>query len=128
MSVGQQPTAESSESAPPCPGKRVRELLHEAASTVQPETVLAIAYDVAAEQLESADPDVTEVDLRCSAGKLLAKVYQSGQQPQFVHPDNLIELACPDCKAQFRKQGRSVARVLHRYNILGELIETLVKE
>jgi len=68
------------------------------------------------------------IELRCDAGKLLAKVLRSGEQPQFVKPDNLIELACPDCKTRRRHAGQRVQRVLHRYSILGELIETLVVE
>lgn len=60
----------------------------------------------------------------CSAGRLLAKLKLSGQKPSFVHPDNLIELECPDCKVRMRKSGRPVRRVLHRYDFLGRLVET----
>jgi hypothetical protein len=43
-----------------------------------------------------------------------------------VHPDNLIELECPDCKVRKRRAGQPVRRVLHRYDFLGRLVETLV--
>jgi hypothetical protein len=77
---------------------------------------------------------MTEVELRCAvgslhgdcdAGNLLAKLQLDGERPSFVHPDNLIELACPYCKTGLRKAGHPVARVLHRYDFLGTLIETL---
>lgn len=67
-------------------------------------------------------------DGTCRPGKLLLKLRQAGGQPQYVHPDNLIELPCDDCRKRLRKSGREVRRVLHRYNFIGELIETLVRE
>lgn len=60
----------------------------------------------------------------CPAGKLLAKLKLSGGQPSFVHPDNLIELECADCIKRLRREGRAVRRVLHRYDFLGQLVET----
>jgi len=71
-----------------------------------------------------------EVDLRCpeSAARLLAKIQLRGEQPSWVQPENLIELSCDHCKHARRREGRPVVRVLHRYNILGELVETLVVE
>jgi hypothetical protein len=82
-------------------------------------------------------PDMSEpaeVDLRCPVhapcdpGKLLARLRLAGGQPSFVKPDNLIELDCPACKTARRRQGRPVRRVLHRYDLLGEMIETLIEE
>lgn len=75
-----------------------------------------------------AEPVAEVIELRCDAGKLLANVLRSGERPQYVHPDNLIELSCDGCRARRRREGRRVARVLHRFNILGELIETLIIE
>lgn len=71
-----------------------------------------------------------EVELRCpeTAGKLLAKIQRAGEQPSYVHPDNLIELNCDSCRASRRRSGQQVARVLHRYDILGCLVSTLVVE
>jgi hypothetical protein len=84
-------------------------------------------------------PDVGEpaaVDLHCpdgkygtadGCGKKLGSVYFTGDA-SYVHPDNLVELACQDCKVRMRREGRAVARVLHRFNLAGELVETLVVE
>jgi hypothetical protein len=47
----------------------------------------------------------------------------AGEQPQYVE-GNLMEFACDDCKKQLRRSGDNVFRVLHRYNFLGELVET----
>lgn len=67
-------------------------------------------------------------DGTCHPGRLLLKLYQNGDRPNYVHPDNLIELPCADCVRALRRTGREVRRVLHRYDFLGELIETLVVE
>lgn len=79
---------------------------------------------------------VAEVEVRCPVGeelpngfcrpgRLLLKLRIAGELPSFVHPDNLIELACEDCRYRLRRAGVRVNRVLHRYNMLGELVETL---
>lgn len=62
----------------------------------------------------------------CRAGNLLGKVLVSGGRPSYVHPDNLIELPCDRCRSRERKRDRSVRRVLHRFDLSGELVETLV--
>lgn len=82
--------------------------------------------------------DLAEVEVRCPVGqwrggqckpgRLLTKLYLSGGQPSFVHPDNLIELACPDCKYRARKAGHPVAQVLHRFDLAGNLVGTLTQE
>jgi hypothetical protein len=74
-----------------------------------------------------AEPE--EIELRCDAGKLLAVVLRNGEEPSFVRPDNLIELPCLWCrdveKRRARHHGDAMPRrVLHRFNILGELVET----
>ena len=84
-------------------------------------------------------PDADVVDIRCplgprrgdgtcSPGRLLAKIRQAGEQPSFVQPNNLMELACEDCTRTLRKSGRNVARVLHRYDFSGTLVESLIVE
>lgn len=67
-----------------------------------------------------------EVEIRCPTGpqRLFFKLLQSGEQPKIVS-GNLIELACSDCARLIRKSGRPVYRVLHRYDLTGELIETV---
>jgi hypothetical protein len=75
-------------------------------------------------------PPLERIELRCPVGprKLFAMMQRAGQRPSYIHPDNLIEFSCYDCKRSYRSQGRSVRRVLHRYDLSGELIETLLVE
>lgn len=65
------------------------------------------------------------VEVRCPVGpqRLLSKLRLSGEKPTYVE-GNLIEFACDDCKRNLRRRGQTVSRVLHRYNFLGELVET----
>jgi len=83
--------------------------------------------------------DQTEVEVRCPVpwvggsgrcrpGRLLFKLRLSGAVPSFVHPDNLIELQCEDCVYRLRRKGHQVKRVLHRYDLAGNLIETLTDD
>lgn len=62
---------------------------------------------------------MTAVDLRCdrNPSRLLAKV----KSPQIVD-GNLIEVACRDCRDAYP----GAKRVLHRFDVLGELIENEV--
>jgi hypothetical protein len=62
------------------------------------------------------------VDLRCpeSMGKLL------GRTQPVLHTEGMVELACGNCARAFRKGGMTVARVVHRYNLLGELLATQI--
>lgn len=69
------------------------------------------------------------MELRCPVGPrhLFARMIQRGERPVYVHPDNLIEFSCYHCRHDLeRRQGRRVRRVLHRYDIAGTLVETLV--
>jgi hypothetical protein len=70
---------------------------------------------------------VREVELRCPTGprKLFAKLRMSGDNAS-ITSDNLIELSCQDCRRRLRNEGQEVSLVLHRFNIAGELIETVV--
>ena len=67
-----------------------------------------------------------EVELRCPTGprKLFAKLRLQGVQPS-VTSDNLVELSCQDCRRRLRSEGNDVAFVLHRFDIIGQLIETV---
>jgi hypothetical protein len=47
----------------------------------------------------------------------------AGEHPKIVE-GNLVELSCDDCKKTMRQQGKPVLRVLHRFNLLGELVES----
>lgn len=68
------------------------------------------------------------VEIRCPVGprRLLSKLLVAGEKPHVVE-GNLIEFACDDCKRTLRQQGRIVIRVLHRYDLAGELVETVVQ-
>lgn len=69
---------------------------------------------------------MAEVELRCPVGprKLFAKLMVRGEQPT-VNSDNLLELSCQDCRKRLRQSGdEDVSFVLHRYDIIGQLVET----
>lgn len=90
---------------------------------------MTIAQDVEPRTVEVRCPVPREwPDGRCDPGHLFFRMRLAGEQPQFVHPDNLIELACYDCKKRLAKSGIVVKRVLHRYDMLGQLVETLTQE
>lgn len=66
------------------------------------------------------------VDLRCPDGaqKLLARIRQAKGSAR-VTDENLLELACRDCRQRVaHKTGVKPALVVHRFNILGELVES----
>lgn len=66
--------------------------------------------------------DVTEI--RCPVGFRKLFLRLQGQPITYVE-GVLMELACSDCAREARRQDRSVKRVLHRYNILGQHVETI---
>ena len=68
------------------------------------------------------------VELRCPVGprRLLSKLLIFGACPIIV-PGNLVELACEDCKKTLRRQGQTLVRVLHRFDLAGDLVETYVE-
>jgi len=61
------------------------------------------------------------VELRCEANprRMFARLLIE-KKPSIV-PGNLLEFACRDCERT--AVGK---RVLHRFNVLGELVETLI--
>lgn len=65
------------------------------------------------------------IDIRCPRHpvRLLLRV----GRPMKVDGANLIEVACRDCRKDARDAGADVRLVLHRYNVLGELVETVVE-
>lgn len=62
----------------------------------------------------------TTVDVRCPVNprRLFMRLHRD-PDVRIDPGTNLIEVACRDCG-----RNRGVERVLHRYNILGELVET----
>jgi hypothetical protein len=69
----------------------------------------------------------TAVELRCNANpsRLLGKIKDPDSGVEIVE-GNLIEIACEWCKQSERMKGVRCRRVLHRYNVAGELVETEV--
>lgn len=69
----------------------------------------------------------TAIELRCPVGpkRLLAILRKSGE-PLRVVAGNLIEFACHDCKRDLRRRGESPDLVLHRFDVAGVLVETVV--
>lgn len=67
------------------------------------------------------------VEVRCPVGprRLLSKLLLAGGTPQVVS-GNLIEFSCSDCTKQARVKNPAVFRVLHRYDLTGELVESVV--
>ena len=69
------------------------------------------------------------IEIRCPVGprRLFTKLVQSGEVATITN-DNLIEFACTDCRKALKRTGRDVHRVLHRYNLAGELVTSLFTE
>lgn len=87
----------------------------------------------------SAVAESVEIEVRCPVpqrlpdghsrpGKLLFKLRVAGGLPSFVQPDNLIELPCEECRHQLRRRGTRVTRVLHRFDLAGNLVATLTDD
>lgn len=70
----------------------------------------------------------TVLELRCPTGpkRLLSKLLVAGGQPRVV-PGNLVELSCDDCKRTLRRTDPRVVRVLHRFDMTGALVESVVE-
>ncbi len=69
------------------------------------------------------------VDVRCPVGpqRLFTKLKLGQESGGYVHPENLIEFTCGDCRRRIsREQGRKV-RVLHRFDFAGDLVSTQVE-
>lgn len=66
-----------------------------------------------------------QTELRCPVGprRLLAIYRSAGRRPTYT--DGQIEFACTDCARSLRRSGQDVARVLHRFNVLGECVQTI---
>ena len=68
------------------------------------------------------------IDIRCPVDprRLFMKIQvEEGQKPVLTS-SNLLEVSCTDCTKLLRKKDSSVVRVLHRFDILGSLVESEV--
>ena len=65
------------------------------------------------------------VELRCPVGpkRLFSKLIRNDEKPN-ITSDNLIEFACSDCRKRLKDKGLKYTLVLHRYDLIGNLIET----
>jgi transcription initiation factor IIE alpha subunit len=66
------------------------------------------------------------IEIRCPVGprRLFTKLKIDGEKPKYVE-GNLIEFSCPECRKDLNKdRDKNVKHVFHRYNFLGELIES----
>lgn len=76
--------------------------------------------------------ETAAVEIRCPVGprRLFARMIQRGERPRYIHepggPDNLIEFSCYDCRHARQRRGERLSLVLHRYDLAGTLIETVV--
>lgn len=82
----------------------------------------------------SAVSEYEMVDVRCPVGPqallMRLKVPGSGTEGRVIETDTLplLELACRDCARLMRRSGHEdVTRVLHRFDMFGNLAETLVE-
>ena len=79
----------------------------------------------------TASATETQIELRCPIGfrALLGSVIANGQS--VVHVDretNLVELLCRDCTKRARHIDPRIYHVFHRYNVMGDLVETIANE
>jgi hypothetical protein len=68
------------------------------------------------------------VDVRCPVGpkRLFTKLLLGEISASYVQPANLIEFACADCaRVLNRSDDLPKVSVKHRYNFIGELVETV---
>lgn len=69
------------------------------------------------------------IELRCPIGPkaLLAKSVLLGDPAGMNLDLNLMEITCRDCAKQARVNDSRVKRVKHRFNVLGQLVESVVQ-
>lgn len=69
------------------------------------------------------------VEVRCPVGprKLFTKLKLGEEFGRYL-PGNLIEFTCSDCARHISRERKARVRVYHRFNFIGELIETHVDD
>ena len=67
----------------------------------------------------------TVVEVRCPHGprRLFTKLH-FGQETARITGENLLEFSCGDCARRIARHEHRAVRVYHRYDFLGEHIET----
>lgn len=71
--------------------------------------------------------DTEYVEARCPGdfSRLFYKIRLTGGKPKYIHPENLVEIACGDCARAARKSGLPTKQVLHYFNFIGDCIKTV---
>lgn len=68
------------------------------------------------------------VDIRCNVGpKELLMRYRMVDAPIRIDEWNLMLLMCSWCSRQEKKKDPMVRRVIHKYNLLAELVESEIE-
>lgn len=69
------------------------------------------------------------VEVRCPVGprKLFTKLKLGEESGRYLS-NNLIEFTCGDCARRIGREHRQRVRVYHRFNFIGELIQTVVDD
>ncbi len=69
------------------------------------------------------------VDVRCPVGprQLFVKL-KLGEEFGSVVAGNLMEFTCSDCAKRIGRQRRCRVRVFHRFDFVGELVQTTVED
>lgn len=68
------------------------------------------------------------VDIRCpvDSRRLFMRLKLAGETP-VVTADNLMEFSCDNCRKRLRQEGRFVTHVMHRYDFVGRVVETVIE-
>ncbi len=63
------------------------------------------------------------VEVRCPVGpqRLFTKLRLGEESARYLESANLIEFSCSDCS----RRKAEPTRIFHRYNFIGELVETV---
>lgn len=68
-----------------------------------------------------------DVEFRCVAyPSVLFGRLRLGEEGVRIVEGNLVEFACRSCRRELSRSGGTADLVLHRFNLLGELVETEV--
>ncbi len=70
------------------------------------------------------------IEVRCPIGprRLFTKLKLGEEHGRYIHPDNLIEFTCYDCSRRVARQRQRPTRIYHRFNFVGELIESIAED
>lgn len=70
------------------------------------------------------------VEVRCPIGpqRLFTKLKLGEEFATYVQPGNLIEFTCSDCARRLSREQERALRVFHRFNFIGELVQTTVED